>query len=182
MVPNENALTFAPGDASALAAQLTHLKEDSELPPRLVAQGQATARSLSIDSIPDAAIEKHLELGRALPTWKSTMHLYPSDGAAARVPEGDTAWPTRDVKWVQVMVGVDPDPANAGVIRDWAVSYSEAISPYAMNSGYVNMIMDDGQERVRAMYGDKFERLARIKAQYDPENVFRVNQNIAPAA
>jgi FAD/FMN-containing dehydrogenase len=135
-----------------------------------------------VSQIPDAAIEKHLEFGRALPTWKSTMHLYPIDGAAARVPNHATAWGNRDARWAQVMVGVDPDPANAGLIRDWTVAYQEALHPFASGSGaYVNFMMDEGQERVRASYGANYERLTRVKAQYDPENVFRVNQNIQPA-
>ena len=126
-----------------------------------------------VESIPDAAIEKHAEFGKAMPTWKST---------AARVSNDATAWAYRDANWVQVMVGVDPDPANAGAIRDWAVSYQEALHPYSLGGTYVNMIMDEGQERVQASYRGNYERLARIKAQYDPDNVFRVNQNIRPAS
>jgi FAD/FMN-containing dehydrogenase len=82
---------------------------------------------------------------------------------------------------VQVIVGVDLDPANATALRDWTVGYSDELRPYTLGAGYVNMMMDDGQDRVRASYGDNYDRLARIKAQYDPENVFNVNQNIRPA-
>jgi len=135
-----------------------------------------------VKEIPDAAIEKHLEFGKAMPTWKCTMHLYPSSGAAARVPEDATAWAYRDANWVQVMVGVDPDPANAGAIKDWSISYWEALHPYSLGGAYVNMMMDEGQDRVRASYRGNYERLAQIKAKYDPDNVFRVNQNIAPAS
>jgi FAD/FMN-containing dehydrogenase len=135
-----------------------------------------------VQSIPDAAIEKHLEFGRTLPTWKSTMHLYPSSGAAARVAEDATAWAYRDANWVQVMVGVDSDPANAAAIRDWSISYWEALHPYSLGGAYTNMMMDEGQERVQASYRGNYDRLARIKAQYDPDNFFRVNQNIVPAA
>jgi len=134
-----------------------------------------------IREIPDEAIAVHAEYGPAMPTWKSTMHLYPIDGAAARVGHDETAWSYRDAVWGGVFAGVDPDPANAGAIRDWAVAYSDAIKPYGMGGGYVNFHMAE-PERIRGMYGANYDRLARVKAQYDPENVFRVNQNIPPAA
>jgi FAD/FMN-containing dehydrogenase len=134
-----------------------------------------------VREIPDAAIEQHVAFGNSLPTWKSTMHLYPSDGAAARVGSDETAWAHRDAVWTQVIVGVDPDPANAGAIRDWAVSYSDALKPYTLGTGYVNFQMQETGDKVRAMYGPNYDRLARIKRRYDPENLFSVNQNIAPA-
>jgi FAD/FMN-containing dehydrogenase len=79
------------------------------------------------------------------------------------------------------MVGVDPDPATAEALREWAVGYWEALHPYSLGGAYVNMMMEEGQERVQASYRDNYPRLARIKAQYDPDNVFSVNQNIKPA-
>jgi FAD/FMN-containing dehydrogenase len=133
-----------------------------------------------IREIPDEAIAVHAEHGPAMPTWKSTMHLYAIDGAAGRVGNDETAWSYRDAVWAGVFAGVDPDPANASAIRDWSRSYSDAIKPYAIGSGYSNFAMDE-PDRVRGMYGANYDRLARIKAQYDPDNVFRVNQNIAPA-
>jgi FAD/FMN-containing dehydrogenase len=133
-----------------------------------------------VREIPDAAIEQHVAFGEAMPTWKSTMHLYPIDGAPSRVGGDEMAWAYRDAVWAQVIAGVDPDPANAGAIRDWAVSYSDAIRPYTLGTGYVNFQMQETGEKVRAMYGPNYDRLARIKGHYDPENVFSVNQNIEP--
>jgi FAD/FMN-containing dehydrogenase len=80
-----------------------------------------------------------------------------------------------------VMVGVDPDPAKADELRSFAVRYHEKLHPYSAGGAYVNMMMDEGPQRVRASYGDNYDRLARVKAIYDPDNVFRLNQNIAPA-
>jgi len=131
--------------------------------------------------IPDEAIAVHTEYGPQMPTWKSTMHLYAIDGAASRIENDSTAWAYRDAIWGGVYAGVDPDPANAGAIRDWVVSYSDALKPYGMGGGYVNFEMD-APDRVRGMYGANYDRLARVKAQYDPDNVFSVNQNIKPAA
>ena len=77
---------------------------------------------------------------------------------------------------------MDPDPANVDAIRRWSVDYQEALHPHSAGGAYVNMMMDEGQERVRASYGDNYDRLAQIKAKYDPDNAFRVNQNIQPKA
>jgi len=135
-----------------------------------------------VKEIPDEAVAVHAKFGAEMPTWKSTMHLYPIDGAAHDVGPADTPWAYRDANWGSVFAGVDPDPANADSIRSWCVDYFEALHPYSAGGAYVNMMMDEGQERVRASYGDNYDRLAQVKAKYDPENLFRVNQNIQPNA
>jgi FAD/FMN-containing dehydrogenase len=136
-----------------------------------------------IKEIPDAAIDAHIEFGSKLPSPQSTMHLYPIDGAASRVGADETAWAYRDAKWGMVIVGVDPDPALKDELISWARGYWEAIHPTSSGGAYVNMMMDnEGQDRVKASYRHNYERLAQIKAKYDPENFFRVNQNIKPAA
>ena len=134
-----------------------------------------------VKEIPDEAVEVHQRFGAEMPTWKSTMHMYPIDGAAQDPDSSDTAWSYRDANWGSVFAGVDPDPANVDAIRKWAVDYQEALHPYSAGGAYVNMMMDEGQERVRASYRDNYDRLARIKREYDPDNLFRVNQNIEPA-
>jgi len=131
--------------------------------------------------ISDQAIAVHQEFGEALPTPLSTMHLYPLDGAAHRVSPDATAFPYRDGGWAGVIVGVDPDPANAAMIKDWAVRYSDALRPTSAAGGYLNFMMDEGADRVRASYGPNYGRLAQIKGRHDPDNFFRVNQNIQPS-
>ena len=135
-----------------------------------------------VEKIPDEAIAIHARFGAALPTMKSTMHLYPIDGAVHDVGSADTAWGYRNATWGSVFAGVDPDPANAELVSRWSIDYFEALHPYSAGGAYVNMMMDEGQDRVRAAYGGNYDRLARIKATYDPENLFRVNQNVRPAA
>ncbi len=135
-----------------------------------------------VKQIPDEAVQVHAEFGAEMPTWKSTMHLYPIDGAVHDVGPSDTPWAYRDALWGSVFAGVDPDPANAAAIRRWCVDYFEALHPYSAGGAYVNMMMDEGQERVRASYGANYDRLAQVKATYDPTNLFRVNQNIQPNA
>jgi hypothetical protein len=134
-----------------------------------------------VNEIPDEAIAKNEEWNDRMPSWKSGSHIYSIDGAAHDVPSGDTAWAYRDTRWAQVIIGVDPDPATAPALRDWTVGYWEALHPYSAGGAYVNFMMDEGQDRVKATYRDNYERLTKAKATYDPENVFRVNQNIQPA-
>ena len=135
-----------------------------------------------VREIPDEAVEIHARFGAEMPTWKSTMHLYPIDGAAHDVGPSDTAWGYRDATYGAVFAGVDPDPANVDAIRRWSIDYQEALHPYSAGGAYVNMMMEEGQERVRASYGANYDRLAAVKATYDPENLFRANQNIQPKA
>jgi FAD/FMN-containing dehydrogenase len=134
------------------------------------------------NELSDEAIERHLEWGQKLPSMHSTTHIYPIDGAAHDLANADTAFSYRDARYAEVIFGVDPDPASADTIRDWCVGYWDATHPYSAGGAYVNFMMEEGQERVRATYRDNYERLAQVKAQYDPENVFRVNQNILPAS
>ncbi|CAN5654318.1 FAD-binding oxidoreductase [soil metagenome] len=139
-------------------------------------------RSDYVAEIPDEAVAIHADFAERLPTLKSTMHLYPVDGAAARVASDATAFSYRDARWVQVTVGVDPDPANVGPAKEWARDYWETLHPHSLGGGYVNMLMDDeGQERVRSTYRENYDRLVELKRKYDPDNLFRVNWNISPA-
>jgi FAD/FMN-containing dehydrogenase len=134
-----------------------------------------------VDQLTDEAIAIHLERAAQLPTPQSTMHLYPIDGAAHRVGSGDTAFGYRDARYGQVIVGVDPDPANNEHMSAWTRDYHDALHPHSAGGAYVNMMMhDEGPDRVRASYRGNYDRLVEVKRQYDPANLFRVNQNIAP--
>jgi len=130
------------------------------------------------NSYDDKAIDLHCKYGAQLPTMHSTMHIYPINGAAGRVGPQDTAWAYRDANFAQVIVGVDPDPQNNARMTEWARDYWLALHPYSAGGGYVNMIMDEGEERVKAAYGDNYTRLAQAKAKFDAQNLFHVNQNI----
>ena len=134
-----------------------------------------------VKEIPDEAVALHAEHGAA------TADLEVDDAPVPDRRRGVTRGPRRDAlgrtatpSGPQVIVGVDPDPANAATIRDWCVDYWNALHPYSMGGAYVNFMMDEGQDRVRATYGDNYARLAQVKRRYDPDNLFRVNQNIQP--
>jgi FAD/FMN-containing dehydrogenase len=133
-----------------------------------------------VTDLADEAVDLHVQYADQLPSVHSTMHLYPINGAAHRVSKKDTAWSYREANFVQVIVGVDPDPANNPRIIAWSKEYWQKMHPYSSGGAYVNMMMDEGQERVRAAYRDNYTRLAEIKAKYDPQNLFRVNQNVKP--
>ncbi len=122
----------------------------------------------------------HLKFGSKIPTPLSQMHLYPISGAASRVGKDETPWAYRDAKFAGVIVGVDPDPANADKITKWCKDYWQALHPYSSGGAYSNFMMDEGQDRVKASYKHNYKRLSQIKKEYDPENLFRINQNIVP--
>jgi hypothetical protein len=135
-----------------------------------------------VNEISDEAIAQHVKFAEKMPTWQSTMHMYPIDGAVRKVGKNDTAWNYRNSQWASVIVGVDPDPANKEKITSWTKSYYDAVHPYSAGGAYVNFMMEEGEDRVKATYGDNYNRLVEIKTKYDPKNLFRVNQNIKPAA
>jgi FAD/FMN-containing dehydrogenase len=131
--------------------------------------------------ISDEAITRHIKHAKELPTPQATMHLYPVLGAVHNVKSDETAWAYRHANFAEVIVGVDPDPANNDRMIAWARDYWDDLHPLSAGGAYVNMMMEEGQDRVRAAYGENYDRLAAIKRTYDPENLFRVNQNIEPA-
>jgi hypothetical protein len=134
------------------------------------------------NELSDAAIDAHMKHAAGLPTMLSTMHIYPINGAASRVGNGDTAWAYRDAMFATVILGADPDPAKAPELAAWAKAYWSELHPLSAGGAYVNFMMDEGEERVQATYRGNYERLAAIKTKYDPTNFFHVNQNIRPAA
>ena len=123
---------------------------------------------------------QHLKFGSSIPTPLSQMHLYPTSGAASRVGDTETPWAYRKANYSGVIVGVDPDPGNAEKITTWCKGYWDALHPYSAGGAYSNFMMDEGQERVKASYKHNYNRLVEIKRKYDPNNFFRVNQNIKP--
>ena len=133
-----------------------------------------------VNILSDEAIAQHLRYAEKLPSLESTMHLYPINGAVRRVKKQATPWWYREATWSQVIVGVDPDPANKEMVSAWAKEYWNALHPYAAGGAYINFMMEEGEDRIRATYGKNYARLVKIKRRRDPANFFRVNQNIMP--
>jgi hypothetical protein len=96
-----------------------------------------------VNELSDEAIRLHIKHGSQVPTMHSTMHFYPTNGAAHRPGRHDTAWSYRDATWAEVIVGVDPDPANRDRITDWARQYWNDLHPYSAGGAYVNFMMEE---------------------------------------
>ncbi len=136
-----------------------------------------------VKTVSDDAIATHIQQAAQAPSDLCLMHLYPIDGAVRRVAKDATPWSARDASFSMVIAGIDPDPQKAGALKTWGRAYWNAVHKFNLGGGYVNFMMDDeAEDRVRASYGENYARLASIKATYDPKNLFRVNQNIQPAA
>jgi len=136
-----------------------------------------------VKTLPDAAIDAHLEQAARTPTELSLMHLYPIDGAVHRIRSDETAWNCRDATWSMVIAGIDPDPDKAAAITRWTRGYWDAVHPFDLGGAYPNFMMDDeGEARLKATYGSNYPRLAAVKHKYDRANLFRINHNIRPAA
>jgi FAD/FMN-containing dehydrogenase len=133
-----------------------------------------------VRELSDQAIEAHLENAAKAPSELSLMHLYPIDGAVHKVEQSETPWGFRDATWSMVIAGIDANPGKAGALATWAKGYWEAVHPYTLGGAYVNFMMDEGVDRIKATYRDNYGRLTEVKRKYDPNNFFRINQNIKP--
>jgi FAD/FMN-containing dehydrogenase len=129
----------------------------------------------------DEAIEAHAEHGAHVPSIQTAVHLYPIDGAVQRVAPDETAFAYRDVNFSPVIAGMWEDPADNEANIAWVRAYHEALRPPSVEGGYINFMDADDQRRIQDNYKGNYGRLASIKAQYDPDNLFHVNQNIKPA-
>ena len=134
-----------------------------------------------VKELTDDAIAAHLEHGSGVPVVESTMHIYPINGACNRVEPDSTAFAYRDAKFATVIAGMWPDANDDERNIAWVRDYYEATSQHSEPGGYINFMADDDQDRIRDNYRGNYERLAAIKRTYDPGNLFRHNQNIAPA-
>ena len=150
---------------------------DALVPPGL----QHYWKANFVQELTDEAIEAHLVHGPKLPTVNSTVHIYPINGACHRVAPDATAFAYRDANFATVIAGMWPDPAENEANTAWVRDYYDATAPHSEDGGYVNFMAEDDQDRIRANYRQNYDRLAAIKREYDPGNLFRYNQNIAPA-
>jgi FAD/FMN-containing dehydrogenase len=134
-----------------------------------------------VTELTDAAIEQHLKFGPKVPEVSATMHLYPINGACHRVGADDTAFAYRHATFATVIVCAWQDPALDQQRIQWVRDYYAGTAPYSEPGGYVNFMADDDGARVQDNYRGHYQRLAEIKRNYDPDNLFHLNQNIPPA-
>ncbi|HEV7865123.1 MAG TPA: FAD-binding oxidoreductase [Acidimicrobiia bacterium] len=135
------------------------------------------------DSMPDEAVDVFVKYGSDRPSPLTQQLMVPWGGAVARVPEDATPLSHRDVPWITHPFATWDGAEAMAENVEWARSFRRDIERYANGGVYLNFIGSEGQDRIQAAYGpEKYARLAGIKARFDPENVFRGNQNIEPAA
>jgi FAD/FMN-containing dehydrogenase len=135
-----------------------------------------------VKELTDDAIAAHLEHGPKVPVVNSTVHIYPINGACHRVASDATAFAHRDANFATVIAGMwPPDQVDDEAGTAWVRDYYDATAPHSEEGGYINFMAEDDQDRIAVNYGGNYDRLRQIKRTYDPDNVFRHNQNIAPA-
>jgi FAD/FMN-containing dehydrogenase len=134
-----------------------------------------------VKELTDEAIDAHVEHGAQVPEMTSTMHIYPINGACHRVASDATAFAYRDANFATVIAGMWPDAEHDERNTAWVRDYYTAIAPHSEEGGYINFMAEDDQDRIRVNYRGNYDRLREVKGRYDPRNVFRHNQNIAPA-
>ena len=150
---------------------------DALVPPGL----QHYWKANFVQELTDEAIEAHLVHGPKLPVVNSTVHIYPINGAVHQVQSDATAFAYREANFATVIAGMWPDPADNEQNTQWVRDYYDATAPLSEEGGYVNFMADDDQGRVQSNYKGNYDRLAQLKREYDPGNLFRFNQNIQPA-
>lgn len=135
-----------------------------------------------LDELPDEAVETLASLAASPVSPLSQVIIVPGGGAIARVPEDATAFGERQAPFNIHYLSMWPDPADAEANIAHTRTLAAALKPWTSGRVYLNFIGDEGQERVESAFGEaKLARLREIKAAWDPDNVFRHNQNIAPA-
>jgi len=137
-------------------------------------------KSSNVRELSDDAIETMVAFMEKAPSMRPIVILDQFGGAVARVPNDATAFGHRDAAYDLVIAAIWSEASEQDAHIEWAKSFWEAMQPYASSDVYVNYLSDEGDERVRAAYGHHYERMVELKRKYDPENVFRSNQNIRP--
>lgn len=132
------------------------------------------------DRIPDEAIDMIVEYVDPLPSPLSAAFFEPLGGAINEVDATETAYPHRDVAFSFGIAAGWSDPDRDDEFVAWAREFSEDVSPFASEGVYSNYLDYDEDDRVDAAYRENYERLVELKAEWDPDNLFRMNQNINP--
>jgi FAD/FMN-containing dehydrogenase len=129
----------------------------------------------------DDAIRTIVEHSESAPTEQTQVVIEHMHGVASRVPATDTAFGLRRIHYSINVMPAWSDPVMAEKCIDWARSLAVALDSLGASDAYVNYLGDEGAAAVRASYGVNYERLSQLKRKYDPDNLFRSNQNIIPA-
>jgi hypothetical protein len=137
-------------------------------------------RSCNLAELTDEVIDILVDHGLRIASGVSVFSIYHLGGAVARVGEEDTAFGVRDAGHTVNVIGITTTGEGFEQEREWARGLWTALKPHHQNV-YVNFLMEEGEDRIRDAYGAaKYDRLKTLKRKYDPDNFFRLNQNIPP--
>lgn len=139
-------------------------------------------KSSFFTDLTDDAIDTLLHFATEMPSPGSGIGMQQLHGAAARVDPAATAFPHRRSQSELLILARWADPAETERSVGWARAFFAAMQPFTARGVYVNDLGDEGEDRVRAAFGANYDRLAAVKANYDPTNLFQSNQNIRPIA
>ena len=138
-------------------------------------------KSHNFTELADGLLDEIISGTASLPSPQSEIFIAQVGGAAARVPPDATAYPHRDVAFVMNVHTRWDDASEDDTCITWARAFFDASAPYSTGGVYVNFVSEsDDADRVQAAYGSNYDRLRELKVKYDPDNVFRTNQNIVP--
>jgi FAD/FMN-containing dehydrogenase len=133
-----------------------------------------------LSRITEAAADALIERFPSVPSPRSFFVFQHVGGAISRVPAAATAYANRAAVYDSFPVSIWSDPAGDEANIAWAREMYAALRPFGMGGVYVNNLGEEGEERVKAAYGENYDRLVALKRKYDPGNLFRLNQNIRP--
>ena len=136
-------------------------------------------KSHNFTELSDGLVDKLVEYAANLPSPHSEIFVAQLGGATNRIASDATAYPHRDVEFVMNVHTRWEEPGQDEKCVGWARRFYEATEPFATGGVYVNFI-SEGEDRIEGAYGANYDRLAKVKYKYDPENFFRLNQNITP--
>lgn len=140
-------------------------------------------KSIFLTELTDEAIARIALLGRTRPAPQSRVHLIRLGGFPSRVAPQATAFSARDHPYIVHLITTWTDPADTERCKSWTNEAYETLHPLGPASAYLNFVGDEGQDRIRASFGEvTYRRVAKLKARLDPNNRFALNQNIEPAA
>jgi FAD/FMN-containing dehydrogenase len=139
-------------------------------------------KSDNLREMTDAAADTLVEYANDVPGPLTGIVLEAKGGAIPRVPEDSMALTGRDAEIAFYGIAQWEDPAQTEAHLEWTREFGAAMEPVSSKNIPLNFVMDEGQERVQSTYGaDKYRRLVELKDRYDPQNLFRMNQNIRPS-
>jgi len=139
-------------------------------------------KSHNFADLSDGAIETTIQYVGKLPSPHCEIFFGQNGGATMRPAADSTAYPHRDTMYACNVHGRWDTPAEDRAGMEWARGFFRDMAPHATGGVYVNFLTDDDPNRIQAAYGANYHRLAEIKKKYDPQNLFRINQNVRPAA